>query len=610
MLLLVRRGLQFRFANGSPPLAKRSAPLFRGNVEQMRSLARQLRAWLDEGVIEPSSSASDVLGLLFPVPKPHSDKLRWVLDSRLLNQHLLRPRFRLEGIAEIRHMLNRGDFMASIDIKDAFLQVPVDPHHRRYLAFHALGRQFRFKRMSFGTCVAPFTFTALLKPVLAHLHQLGFRATAYLDDLLLVGATFEETQAAVRTTVQLLTELGLPINTEKSCLVPTQRLEHLGLLFDTERFTISVPRPKLKAIAKDARRLLRLDESSGVTARQLAGFVGKVTAAAPAMRRAADFHRHAVQRCQHYALRFHKQQWDLPVHLSASAARDLRWWASYSPLGFNGTPIRLPEPDLTLTTDASPTGFGAVLTLPDGSEITTHGFWTSAEAARSSNWRETTALTRGLFSFASRIRRARVLRIETDNTTALSILRRFGSRHRHLGLAAEPLLRAVLRWRVHLQPLHIPGVRNVLADRLSRITPPRNEWALSRLAFNMICSELATPTIDWFASAANHQVARYASLRPDPHATFVNAFAVSWEGELGLFVPPLNLLSRVLSRIQDTGASGIVVAPFWPTRPWFPLLLSMSRGLVHLPEGSMVPVPFAHHPMRDQRAPPLLAVLV
>lgn len=611
ILALVRSGLQFVFRDDQPPTVRRRSPVFKGSAAQMRSLALQLRKWLDDGVIQPSTDPSDLLGLLFPVPKPHSSELRWVLDSRFLNDHLLRTKFRLEGIADLRQLVQRGDWLASIDLQSAFLQVPVHPQHQRWLAFEALGRRWRFARMSFGTTVAPYTFTALMKPVLAELRRRGFRVSCYLDDMLLCGSSFQETCEAVAAARALLESLGLPVNHDKSVLVPTQRLEHLGLVFDTTRFTLSVPRRKLKAIAKDARRLLRLDSESGVTARQLAGLAGKITAAAPAMRHAADLHRHAIQRCQHYALRVHANDWDKPVRLSRTALVDIKWWASYAPLAFNGAALRLPEPDATLTTDASPTGFGAVLTYKDGRQLVTHGFWRRDEAARSSNWREMTGVTRGFFTFASRLRRLRTLRIESDNSTAVSILRRFGSRHRHLGLAAEPLLRAVLRWGLQIQPVHLPGIENELADRLSRIDPQRNDYSVSWPAFHSIVMAFGRPSIDWFATAANKRLRRYCARRQDHKATFVDAFSVPWRDEFGLFHPPINLLSKVIARIADQNAHGIVIAPRWPSRPWFGLLMQLARAApLQLGEDALVPAPFARHPLRDQRSPPLIAVLV
>lgn len=605
ILRIVRFGLRFELT--APPRVAKRGPTFRGSPAQKHSLMRTLREWLELGVIEPTASAETLQSLLFPVPK--RDDWRWVLDSREFNESIKRHHFRMEGIAHVRSMLRRGDWLASIDLKDAFLHVPIHRKHRRYLAFRAFGRQYRFAAMSFGTSCAPRVFTRLMKPVLAQLHKWGIRATIYLDDMLIAAPSEVQCALAVTRAKELLLSLGFQINWDKSTLLPTQRLQHLGFVLNTHSFRISVPRDKVMAMRKEARRLLRRNDDGSLTIRQLAGLAGKMVAAAPAMR-VLDFRRHSLHRCVAYGLRASHGNWDATVSLSATALRDLRWLTTKSVLFLNGAPLALPEPDAILTTDASPTGWGATLQL-GARTIKTFGFFTSTESQQSSNWRETTAITRAFFSFRRRLRPKSCLLVLTDNTTALSALRRYGSRWRHLGQAIDPMLRACLRMNLVLHASHIAGVDNEAADELSRRTRPLcNEWSLSREAYRLIVATFATPTIDWFATHINAKVRRFVSRMPDPRSVGVDALRMDWTAEFGLFVPPFNLLPLVVSRLHRSGAAGIVVVPFWPTRPWFGQLIELARApLLRLPGNALQPI-HGHHPMRDEHAPPLVAVLV
>ena len=206
VLRIIRRGLVFELT--AQPDVRRRGPSFRGSSEQRRALAQVIDEWLLRGIIEPCMDDDALFSLLFPVPKKTPGSWRFVLDSRFLNQHLVHRRFRLESLPEIRALMQPGDWLTSIDLSDAFLHVPINRRHRRLLAFRALGRQFRFAVMSFGTSVAPRVFTMMLKPVLAHLHQLGIRATAYLDDLLICAASEHEALHAVSTARRLLSDLG------------------------------------------------------------------------------------------------------------------------------------------------------------------------------------------------------------------------------------------------------------------------------------------------------------------------------------------------------------------------------------------------------------------
>lgn len=608
VLRIVRRGLRFELT--AEPDVRRRGPTFRGSDEQRRQLARIIDEWLMRGIIEPCTDDDALFSLLFPVPKKGRKQWRFVLDSRFLNQHLVQRHFRLESLPEIRALMQRGDWLASIDLSDAFLHVPINRQHRRLLAFRALGRQYRFAVMSFGTSVAPRVFTMMLKPVLAHLHQLGIRATAYLDDLLLCAATEMEALHAVATARRLLKELGFLINEEKSVTRPTRRLEHLGFVFNTHTWCIRLPRDKCAAIRKDARRVLRANGDGSLTVRRLAGLLGKVIAAMPAAR-ALEFRRHSLARCVEYGLRRNKRNYNARVRLSRTALRDVSWLTKRSLQYSNGQPITPPTPDAVLTTDASPNGWGATLDI-DGCRWSTFGHFSRRQSRLSSNWREATGVTRAFFAFRRRLRRVRTVLIRTDNTTTLSILRRFGSRHRHLGVALEPLLRFVLRHRIVLLAEHVAGAENGAADRLSRITPSRNEWHLRRSALAAAVTHFdVQPTIDWFASYNSHLCPRYVSRCPDPRAVAVDALRQPWHGEFGLFVPPINLLSRVVSRIARQHAHGIVVVPAWPSRPWWSTLMSLTTCRpLPLPRDAMVVDHLPSHPMRDERAPPLVAFLI
>lgn len=604
VLSIVQFGLRFELTS-SPPLRRRG-PTFRGSPEMKRSLLSTLTEWLEMGVIEPSADPATLQSLLFPVPKSNGG-WRWVLDSKTLNEHLYRRRFRMETVQTVRSLLQPGDWLASIDLKDAFLHVQVNRRHRRYLAFRALGRQYRFAAMSFGTSAAPRVFTQLMKPVLAQLRREGVRCSIYLDDMILAAQSRDLCVRQVSRAMQLLQSLGFLVNLDKSVLSPTQRLTHLGLTWDTLSFRLFLPLQKWRAMRREARQLLLAQRQHGsVAIRRLAGLAGKLVAASPAVRD-ASYRRHSLHRCVAFALRHNGNDWTGSVSLTRTVLRDLRWLTSRTTAHLNGSPIQQSEPAAVLTSDASPTGWGATLSI--GSlTVRTLGFFSVQESAMSSNWREATGVARAFFAFRRRIQRLPSLHVRTDNTCALSILHRFGSRWRHLGEALDPMLRAVMRWRLELTASHIAGTDNEAADTLSRATKPlRNEWQLSRAAFNRILQHGPRPTVDYFATSTTTRLPRFVSRWPDPKAEAIDAMRQPWQREFGLFVPPINLLPRVLERIVRIRAHGVLVAPVWPSRPWFSTLMAIARHRLHLGPDAMVPVP-GHHPLRDGRLPPLMAV--
>ena len=65
------------------------------------------------------------------------------------------------------------------------------------------------------------------------------------------------------------------INLEKSCLVPTQTLEFLGFVLNTQSMTLLLPDCKVESIKSHCSYLLALHE---VSVRDLSQFIGKLTA--------------------------------------------------------------------------------------------------------------------------------------------------------------------------------------------------------------------------------------------------------------------------------------------------------------------------------------------
>ena len=93
--------------------------------------------------------------------------------------------------------------MVSIDLKDAYLQVPVHLDSRNYLRFVALNQVFQFKVLCFGLSTAPQVFTRVMAPVSAFLHRLGIRMCRYLDDWLIQASSCPLVLQALETVIHL-----------------------------------------------------------------------------------------------------------------------------------------------------------------------------------------------------------------------------------------------------------------------------------------------------------------------------------------------------------------------------------------------------------------------
>ena len=77
---------------------------------------------------------------------------------------------------------------------------------------------------------------------------MGHESSAYIDDIWMVGKTYKETLANVSNTYVLFEKLGFIINYEKSAMVPTTKLEHLGFIIDSAKMTVSLTREKIEKL--------------------------------------------------------------------------------------------------------------------------------------------------------------------------------------------------------------------------------------------------------------------------------------------------------------------------------------------------------------------------
>ena len=189
----------------------------------------------------------------------------------------------------LRDLLKKGDFLVKIDLKDAYLTVPIWKNHQKYLRFLWKGSMLEFGCLPFGLATAPRVFTKLMKPVVGALRQRGIRLIIYLDDLLIMAETHDQALHHAASTLNLLEGLGFLVNYQKSQLLPSQKIEFLGFLIDSNTMTLQLPVEKLRKIRKKCQELLA---QTTVSVRELSKFLGLLTSSIQAIFPAPLHYRH------------------------------------------------------------------------------------------------------------------------------------------------------------------------------------------------------------------------------------------------------------------------------------------------------------------------------
>jgi len=239
----------------------------RCSPESKSQKTSEVQELLSKGaVVETQVSPRNFVSQIFLVEKKDGGQ-RPVINLKGLNHFVKAEHFKMEGLHLLPDLLQSEEWMVKMDLKDAYLQVPIHPDYQHFLAFQWEEKTYRFQCLPFGLSAAPRVFTKLLKPVVGFLRQNGCRLIIYLDDLLMMHQDRAQLEQITQLTGQLFESLGLTVNQKKSILTPTQELEFLGFHLCSTTMRLSLPSEKLCKIQQDARRMMH---QASVSVREIA----------------------------------------------------------------------------------------------------------------------------------------------------------------------------------------------------------------------------------------------------------------------------------------------------------------------------------------------------
>lgn len=389
----------------------------------------------------------------------------------------------------------------------------------------------------------------------------------YLDDSLFLSQSRQGLLRVREFVDETFTRLGLKRKESKGCWEPTKDLVHLGIRIDSRRGLFLVPPAKQDTIRGAAASLLRYASSHRrwVSTRRLANLCGLVislTVALPVSR--------TVTRSLYDAIG-ERSSWNKDVQLSNQALRDLRFLRDLPDAQCNKA-IWEPRPLSTIHTDASDTGWGAVLQ----NIVPAQGFFRGGQQALHITAKELTAVLSALERFQDQLK-GQPVRIITDNMAVRAVINKGTSKSSALMKLYRSILRLTLEKGIMLSAEYIPTLQNVQADALSRIVPS-SDWSLPHHLFEEAEELFGERTIDRFASPTSAKCVRYNSVIPSP-TSYGDAFLHSWEGERNWVCPPISLAAPVVSKLYSETAEAVVVLPYWQSAPWFPILQEMATHI-------------------------------
>ena len=157
-----------------------------------------------------------------------------ILNLGLLNEFVGYQYLKMDNIKIALKLMRPKCFMALVDLKDRYHSGPLALEDNKFLKFEWEGQYYQYTCLPNGLSCAPRLFTKILQPIYACLHSMGHISMGHIDDSFLMGYTHIASQQNIKDTAEKLSSLGFVIHPDKSVLKPTQELEFLEFLLNTQ----------------------------------------------------------------------------------------------------------------------------------------------------------------------------------------------------------------------------------------------------------------------------------------------------------------------------------------------------------------------------------------
>ena len=571
---VLREGYKILFSRG-PPLSDQPLPMPSYSPSSIRgkALEKKFQDLLLKRAIEQAPQTPGFYSRLFVVQKD-SGAWRPIIDLSTLNTYIASQHFHMETPQSVLRSIRQGDWMISLDLQDAYLQVPIHPESRRYLRFTMGGVPYQFRVLCFGLTTAPQVFTRLMAPISAILHRYGIRMLRYLDDWLILAESRTTCIRARDRLLHLCEELGLQVNLRKSSLVPSQDMTYLGMQILSVRFVAKPTETRVVNLLNIIEEFLSSPDPPAALWRRLLGHLSSLTLLVKG----------GMLRMRSLQIRL-RSKWNfrddcLRISWDPLCQEDPLWW-SWAIQQREGVDLSLPVPDLSFYSDASDVGWGAIV-----GEHQVSGVWTPSQRELSINLREMMAVQNGLLQFSSLLR-GKTIALFCDNVTTVAYLRRSGgTRSQVLFLRAREILLWVESMQITILPQFIQGSLNTRADLLSR---PNlvigSEWTLHQEVVQDLLHQWPA-IIDLFATSLTARLPVFFAPAWELKAAGVDAFLQPWDNLQAYAFPPIAIIRRVLLKLRASHHCDLtLIAPFWPQREWFPDLPELLSDIpIELPK--------------------------
>ena len=187
-----------------------------------QEMEKAVRDLLAQGVIEKSNSPWSSAVVLV---KKKDGSTRMCIDYRALNDVTVKDSYPLPRIDDTLDALLGSRWFSTLDLKSGYYQVKMAEADKEKTAFSFGRGLWQFKFLPMGLCNSAATFERLMERILDGLQWEG--AFVYLDDVVVVGRTFEEELQRLEEVLRRLRKANLKLSPKK-CLLFQREVPFLG----------------------------------------------------------------------------------------------------------------------------------------------------------------------------------------------------------------------------------------------------------------------------------------------------------------------------------------------------------------------------------------------
>ena len=201
--------------NECKPIAVKSRKY---SVADQEFIAAEVKNLLDAKIIESSHSPWRAQPVV--VRNPNTGKARMVIDySQTVNRFTLLDAYPLPNIEELVNTVAGFHYYSSIDLSNAYHQLPLHPYDRKFTSFEANGKLYQYTRLSFGLTNGVSCFQRIVDSFVT---TEKLNATfPYIDDITICGKTRVEHDQNLDRFLKAAKQWNMTINYKKSKFAKT-----------------------------------------------------------------------------------------------------------------------------------------------------------------------------------------------------------------------------------------------------------------------------------------------------------------------------------------------------------------------------------------------------